>query len=238
MLRPLWVGPLAVLGYGLALTKSRGGLITLMAGLMILFFARFRARFGLVKTALLAGLVLPPVLLVFGGRMTEISTKTSTASERMDLWEEAYSDLRHTPLGLGVNEFDKKMGLVVHNSFLHAFVESGVVGGTFFLGAFVCALWGCARLGSKGVRLLDPEMRRLRPFVLAVVGAYAAGLLSLSRCYAEPTYTMLAVGAACASSARLSPVLAPLRLGPGLLLRLALAAALYLAGGYALFQVR
>ncbi len=238
MFRPLWLAPFGFLGYALSLTKSRGGLITLMAGLLILFFTRFRARFGVVKTSILAAAVVPVLLVVFGGRMTEISTKTDTASERMDLWGEAYSDLRHTPLGLGINEFDKKMGLVVHNSFLHAFVESGVFGGMLFIGGFVAALWGCARLGSQGVQTLDPEMRRLRPFVMAVVGAYAAGLLSLSRCYAEPTYTVFGIGAACMAVTQAQTGLPPLRFDRRLLTRVAIVSALYLVAGLVLCRAR
>jgi hypothetical protein len=40
-LRPLWLGVLGVCAYGLMLTQSRGGLLALAAGLLVLFQARY-----------------------------------------------------------------------------------------------------------------------------------------------------------------------------------------------------
>ena len=41
------------------------------------------------------------------------------------------------------------------------------------------------------VYVLDGELRRMLPYMLAMMGAYAVGILSLSRNYEVPTYTML-----------------------------------------------
>ena len=54
----------------------------------------------------------------------------------------------------------------------------GLLGGTAFLGTFYLVLRGLCAAAPE-----DPELARMRPYVLALIAAYAAGLLSLSRCY-------------------------------------------------------
>src|SRR5262249_9768988 len=85
---------------------------------------------------------------------------------------------------------------VAHNSFLHCFAELGFFGGTAYLGAFYFAIWTLHRLGSPPIHIFHPELKRLRPFMMTLVGGYAAGLLSLSRIMVVPTYMVLALATA------------------------------------------
>jgi hypothetical protein len=66
-----------------------------------------------------------------------------------------------------------------------------------FLGAFYLAVWPLVRLGGAGVPagMLGDDLRRLRPYVLAVVVGWAAGLCSLSCPYTIPTLAVLATSA-------------------------------------------
>src|SRR5436305_1210460 len=62
--RGLWLATLLLFFYGIYLTKSRGGFLALLAGLGTLCWARYGWR----RAALVGGLGLPLLLLVFAGR--------------------------------------------------------------------------------------------------------------------------------------------------------------------------
>jgi hypothetical protein len=191
--RFLWLAPLGLLGYGVVLTQSRGGLLALLAGWGVLF----ASRFGLRKTLLLGAAAVPLLSLVIGGRQMTFSATQGTGQERLQLWNEAISYFRESPLfGIGQGGYADRVGLVAHNSFLHAFTELGLVGGTFFVGAFFSALYGCWCLGFPALQVADPDLRRLRPYIMASLTSYAVGLISLTRVYVVTTYLVLALGGA------------------------------------------
>lgn len=189
LLRLLTIAPLLLFVYALSKTQSRGGMLALLAGFGIFM----RMRFGWMKSLLLGAVVFPLILLLFAGRQTNISTSEGTAKERIQIWSDGLMQFRQSPLfGIGVNEYDKNVGHVAHNSYIHMFVEQGFLGGFFYVGAFALALESLYRIGV-GRRILDPELRRLHPYLLGVVAAWATGMLSLTLCYIIPTYTMLAL---------------------------------------------
>lgn len=189
LLRLLMVAPLLLFLYALSKTQSRGGMLALLAG----FGLFMRMRFGWLKSLLLGAMVLPLILLLFAGRQTSISTTEGTAQERIQFWSDGLSLFRGSPLfGIGVGEYDKNVGHVAHNSYIHAFVELGLFGGYFYVGAFALALESLYRLGARR-RIFDPELRRLHPYIFAILAAYAVGMFSLTLCYIIPTYTMLAL---------------------------------------------
>ena len=99
---------------------------------------------------------------------------------------------RQYPLfGIGHGLFVDHMDLVAHNSFVQCFTELGFVGGTMFLGAFYLALRGLHRSRIGQSRISGGELLLLRPYLMAMVAGYTAGMLSLSRGYVAPTYLML-----------------------------------------------
>jgi O-antigen ligase len=190
-LRAAWLVPLGVFGYALLLTQSRGGFLALVAGLLVLACARYGWR----KTLALAGVGLPVLLLLFGGRQTSLSTGEGTSQERIRLWSEGLTLFAQSPVfGIGQGEFADQVGLVAHNSFLHCYVELGFAGGALFLGGFLWSLAALARTRTPEGRKAARVVLGLRPYLLAIVAAYAVGLLSLSRAYVEPTYLVLGLG--------------------------------------------
>ena len=195
-LRVLALIPLALLGYAVLLTKSRGGLLSVLGGL----FALFIARFGWKRAIPLTFLAFPAILLLSGGRQTELSVGADTAQDRMLLWSEGLQLARSSPktaiFGIGSGRYADEVGQVAHNSYVHAFVEMGLLGGTLFVGVFYVICITLYRLGVSGKDSLVPESKSLRPFLLAAISGYAVGMFSLSRCYIVPTYTIL--GLACA----------------------------------------
>jgi hypothetical protein len=197
--RMLWLLPLGLFGYAFTLTQSRGGFLALLSAIMAFIWARFGWRRGL-PVALIALLGL---FLVFAGRQTELSVEEGTGQGRVQIWSQGLSLFRHSPVwGVGQGRFVEEVGHAAHNSFLHAFAELGFFGGAIFLGVFALAFTSLNRLGQPAPKALDPELARLRPYVVAMIAGYAAGLMSLSRLYVVPTYLVLALAAAYIEIAR------------------------------------
>jgi hypothetical protein len=189
------LAPLGVFLYGLQLTYSRGGLLNFGLGLLVLF----RAKFGWKKTIGISLVLFPVLIAMFGGRMTRIDVGNSqdTSQARIQLWSQGFELFRESPLfGVGMNKYAERAGLVAHNSFVHTFAELGFFGGTLFAGAFYAAFSGVMRLGNKNVVIYDPLMAKLRPYILAMIGSYCAGMFSLSRSYTLTTYVLLGIAAA------------------------------------------
>ena len=193
--RVLWLTPIGLFGYALMLTQSRGGLIGLAAGVGALLYVRLGPRRGL-PLAMVGVLGLASVV---GGRQANINLNESdTAQGRLHLWAEGLTLLNRNPVtGIGAGEYDEEVGQVAHNSFVHAFVETGLVGGTLYVGMFLLAATALYRLPRYAAFWAhDRDFTALRPFVLAMVVAYAAGTFSLSRNYVIPTYLVLGLATA------------------------------------------
>ena len=191
--RWLWLIPVGLFAYAFILTHSRGGLLGLLAGAGGWLWIRHGAG---RSAALVLGLI-PVLLVVVGGRQSDISGG-GTAHERLMVWAEGLQELLQSPAliptGLGFGYCEETVGLVAHNSFATAYIEFGVIGGGFFLAAFYHAL-----RGTFEVRDAEPPPGLGRPaaaFVFAALAAYATGVFSLSRNFVEMTYLVLGVGAA------------------------------------------
>jgi putative inorganic carbon (HCO3(-)) transporter len=225
----LWLVPAAFFVYALSLTQSRGGLLGFLAGLLVFTWQRYGG-----KRAIGAALVLLPVmLLLFAGRQTKFDTSEGTAQDRIQLWSAGLGLFRQAPVfGIGMDNFFEEVGLVAHNSFVHCYAELGFVGGTIFLGIYYMLFTTFARLRKQGPDVLDPELARLQPYLMAVVVAQFVGMLSLSRPYVVSTYIMLGL-----STAYFNLVTTPERrplpaIDRQLVGRLALVSVVFLAAAY------
>jgi hypothetical protein len=76
----------------------------------------------------------------------------------------------------------------------------------------------------------------LRPYLLASIVGYSAGLLSLSRSYSVPTYLLLAITAGYLRLATPRGLSMP-RFGVQLLLRFAAYSIIFIAGSYVFVRV-
>jgi O-antigen ligase len=188
--------PIVLLMYAVVRTYSRGGFLALLAGIATLFVSRY----GFKKAIPIVLVVLPVVAIAVGGRQLQIdfSDEDDTAAGRVEIWSEGLHEFKSTPLfGIGASQMFDVIGIVAHNSFVHSFVETGLLGGTFFIGMFflpVTCLW---RLRDPAAQArLHPALREWRPYVLAVMVAFSIGLCSLSRCYVVSTYLVIGMAAA------------------------------------------
>ncbi|HEX5445017.1 MAG TPA: O-antigen ligase family protein [Pirellulales bacterium] len=230
-----WLG-LAACGYALLLTRSRGGLLALMAALGILF----QARYGWRKAMLIGAVALPALLLVAGRRQANIggAMGEGTGQERIKLWSQGFGMLHSSPLfGIGQNRYAEEAGLVAHNSYIHCFGELGLFGGAIFLGLFFYAIRALYQLLADELAKLEPETARLRPYLLAMVCGCAASMLTISRPYVLPTY--LTLGLAASFLGQLQPTLglAEQPLGKQLLKHIGAASLAMLAAIYLFVRV-
>jgi hypothetical protein len=164
-------------------------------------YKRQVGRFGLRKSIPLLAVAIPSMLVMFAGRMTNISmSNNDTAQGRMMLWREGFAQLKRTfGIGLGCNILEETIGHVAHNSFVQAYVEIGILGGALFAQMF----WGPIRILWKkrspvlGLMTRDEALLEWwRPGLLAAIVGYAVGLCSLTKTYTISTYMITGVGAA------------------------------------------
>lgn len=191
--RWLWWIPLAILAYGYVQTQSRGGLLAIAAAGTVWLAVRYG---GTVAVGLgVLGLLAAPVAL---GRAGDLDISSGSGQERIQLWSDGLVALKSVGFmfGIGQGQIVDLTGLVAHNSYIHAFVELGLLGGTAFLGCFFFPAWGLYRLRRDLTHLVHPELRRMLPFVAAILAAWCVGMLSLSLCYSPATYMAAGLGAA------------------------------------------
>ena len=228
--RVLWVAPMVFCGYALALTQSRGGLASLVAGLAAYCVGRFGR-----KAVIIAGPFLPVLLALFGGRQGSGGLTSGTGQQRVQIWTEYFGFFRDNPLsGVGWNRGVEAVGFVSHNSYLQAYGEQGFFAGTLFVGSFYLAFRSFGKLMTRpDPKAVVTEAARLRPCLMGVVVSQVLGMMALTRNYDLPTYTVLGLAAAYARFARVDP---PLPTGGRLAKHLLAASALFLV--YILFVIK
>ncbi|MCH9656459.1 MAG: O-antigen ligase family protein [Planctomycetes bacterium] len=214
-LRFLWILGLMVLGIGLLYTRSRGGLLTLGIAGMVFVLPKYGK-----KAAILFALVGMAGVTVLAGRQGNIDLNSGTGHDRILLWREGLMALKSPDLffGIGQGLYSDLAGLAAHNSYVHAFTELGLFGGTLYIGCFFFAGLGLYRLArfqcsNNGKPIFrNQELERYLPYAGAILAAWCGGMMSLSRCYVVPTYMIVGVSAAflnlaAASLAKPTPVI-------------------------------
>lgn len=191
--RVLWVIPLIVMAVAMHYTYSRGGLLAAGVGL----FAWLAVRYG-KKTAIAIGLLGALAVPVALGRAGNIDVSEGTGQQRVRLWSDGLMAIRNGRIlfGTGEGTYYEIAGHVAHNSYVHSFVELGFVGGTLFFGCFFMPAYTFFLMKKFGFQITHPELRRLFPYVAAVLAEWSMGMCSLSRCYTPSTYM---VAGLCAS---------------------------------------
>lgn len=225
------VGVLLFLGYSLALTQSRGGLLALMAGLGVFLLCQY----GLSRSSLALAALVPVLLVLFGGRQADISggIASGTGSSRTDLWYAGLQFIKWHPLvGIGHGHFVEEEGLVAHNSYVQALAEWGVLGGTAFIGLFYVVLHSVWRLKPVRAHIHSPVLRSFHPYVMGALAAYVMSMMTLTRCDVVPTYLVAGLGVSYERLARWHVPVRPLEFTPNLALKMLGASVAFIAGLY------
>ena len=236
MLRAVYAALILVFAYSVYLTQSRGGFLALLAVLL----TYCAAHWGWKRTAMLAAVALPLLLVVFKSRITSFDEGMGegTGMSRLQLWSAGLALFRQSPLfGIGFGNYAEEVGQVAHNSFVHCFTELGFFGGAMFLGAFGSALVMLYRLGWDETLDESPELKSTLTCIIALVAGFTASMFSLSRCYVVPTYVGLGLATAFARlTGEQVPVSLP-RFDSLFLKRIALASVCFLGAMYVFVRV-
>lgn len=152
--------PVCVLLFGVFLTHSRGGLLALIAVVLV----ASRRRFGTVPALLVAGgLFAGAMALHFtGGR--QISAQSG--SDRTDLWSQGLTLVKEHPLfGVGLGRFMQYESNTAHNSVVVCAAELGLFGYYFWsLFLFASARDALAIASPKKVSEGEPIVPEESPF--------------------------------------------------------------------------
>lgn len=208
LLRWLGLALAGLFGFAIYGTQSRGGLLALVAALLSLC----HARWGWKRSAVIAAVALPVLLVAFKGRMTNLDDAMGdgTGHSRVELWSEGLQLFKQRPLfGIGMGNYSEEVGQPAHNSFIHAFAELGIFGGALFLGAFAAALIMLFRLradadflpssygrGAGGESAPPAVPEHMLPYLTAILVGFAVSIFSLSRNYVASTYVPLGLATA------------------------------------------
>jgi O-antigen ligase len=226
-LRYGWLVPLGLFVYAIALTKSRGGFIALVTGVVTFSLLRYGWR----RTLLLGILAMPALPMLLSDRQIDISTHEETGQQRIQVWSDALLALRSNPVfGLGAWQFGGEDDLVAHNSYLQAYAELGLFGGTLFFGMYYLALREMGRLALQSAPPVHPQLVPLLPCLTASLAAYAAGMLTLTRNFIPPTYLFPGLAAVCLGFVLPSAQASLQRVNPRLLGRLLLLSVMFVIG--------
>lgn len=193
LIRLLWIIPLIVMGVAMFYTYSRGGLL---AGAMALM-AWLITRYG-TKVAIAIGILGVLCLPLAAGRAAKMDISGGTGQQRIQLWSDGLVAIKSSRFlfGIGEGHYEDLDGHVAHNSFVHAFVELGFFGGTLFFGCFFLPGLTFYLMKRFKFRIEHPELRRMFPYVAAILADWCFGMCSLSRCYTPSTYMIAGLGAA------------------------------------------
>jgi O-antigen ligase len=228
-IRVLWLAPLVLFGHALYLTNSRGGFLAAVVGVMALLWSRFRGT----KSLVLGGAAVALMFVLFAGRQTTLSTSEGTGQSRIQLWDDGFQMLRHSPLiGVGTNQFAKNVGHVAHNAFVQTYAELGLLAGTLLFGQYYWCLKNTLTLGSRHVKVCDLQVRGLHPFVLAYAASFATSEMSLTNQFSVLTYLMFGLATVCIRLADPSPPPSDLLMNGRLICRVIVFGSLFLAGLY------
>lgn len=197
--RALHGAAFAITSLTLLLTQSRGGYLSLMAGVIAwLLWSGPRTRRWTIALLIAAALIAIPLRTRITSLLTEHvgSGIASDVPSRMELWSRALRAIGDFPLtGLGMNSFRRVMPAIypvfltppdvdithAHNHLLQAALDVGLPGLIAYL-----AIW----LGAAA--LLVRAYRRSAPPARLLVGGLAAGMIAY---FAFGTADAIALGA-------------------------------------------
>lgn len=187
--------PAVMLVYGVYLTRSRGGMLSLL----LLIGLALRKRIGKVGALILAGM-LGMILLALnftGGRAMR-------EPGRWEAWSAGLVMLKASPIwGVGYGFFTDNHVRTAHNSYILCFAELGLVGYFLWLAVLLVTLfelYSLTKLPEEDAD--DHELQIIGEALVLGFLTYLAAAWFLSRTYAMTLYIVIGMAVALAEIAR------------------------------------
>jgi putative inorganic carbon (hco3(-)) transporter len=203
---------LALFGYTLSLTHSRGGMLGAAAALAFFFKDKVGKK---VAMLLVAAAVSAFFLGVVGGGERGLSGKEQSASERIDAWNEGIQMLKENPVfGVGFDRFVDHHIRTAHNSFVLCFAEIGLLGYFLWMGLIAIAFTALSRI-ITGLRP-DDEIARCAVLLRISLVGFLVCAWFLSRAFVPTLFILMGMSVALLHAARAvhAPSFAPILHAP------------------------
>ncbi len=204
--------PVAVLSWGVLLTRSRGGVLALAALVPLAILQRLSAGKRRAATLVLLLAAVPGMVALLS-----YATSEASAESRIEAWAAGLLMLKSSPIwGVGSGLFTEHHTRVAHNSYIQCFAETGLVGYFLWLSLACLSLfqmWELARTSRREHWIAWARAAELS-FVSFLISA-----LFLSRTTSPLFFILSGQAVAVASAARLEgervelPVSWPLQIG-------------------------
>lgn len=190
--------PIAILVYGVYLTGSRGGLLTLM----VITFIAIRPKLGTALSTIalvLGGLGL--LAITFGGRAFGLD---QSATNRIEAWSVGLQLLKQHPItGVGYGLFTDFNRLTAHNSYVLCFSELGLPGYFLWIMLLLVTMLELNAIRKMPVKSDDDlTLRRYARSIQLSLYAFLVAAWFLSRTYVVTLYLLIALAIAAAEVAR------------------------------------
>ena len=192
----VWL-PVAVIIYGIYVTRSRGGVLALACVLGLLV----RHRLGNSLSLATAGIAV--VGLMGAGFVGSRSMSMDQSAEgRVEMWSAGLQNLKGSPVwGIGFSNFDGVNVKAAHSAYVQCFAELGIVGYILWLALMMVTLDDLRQIHATA----QPEDADLklwgRAVQVSLIG-FLIGAIFLSRAYDVQLFILLGLGTAIGDVAR------------------------------------
>ena len=192
----VWL-PVAVIIYGIYVTRSRGGVLALACVLGLLV----RHRLGNSLSLATAGIAV--VGLMGAGFVGSRSMSMDQSAEgRVEMWSAGLQNLKGSPVwGIGFSNFDGVNVKAAHSAYVQCFAELGIVGYILWLALMMVTLDDLRQIHATA-QPEDADLRLWgRAIQVSLIG-FLIGAIFLSRAYDVQLFILLGLGTAIGDVAR------------------------------------
>ena len=177
---------LGYLFYGIYLTNSRGGIVSLVATMFFYFTRKTKRWFlgGIIGTIAVFG------IFAFGpSRVSIMDVHESSAMGRVELWYNGILMIKANPIfGVGYDMFMAELPQTAHNSFILATAELGFVGLFFWMALIYCSFRGMSIIQEN-----DPKLFNYALGLQTALISFCVAAFFLSRTYVIIPYIIFAL---------------------------------------------
>jgi hypothetical protein len=192
---------LCIVIYGIRLTSSRGGLVSLAS---VIIFYVYR-KFSKLQTVIIGSLIMVIAFFAAPSRMTQLDVKEASAHGRIEGMAHAFwllrTNVKNYIFGSGYGSIAGEYGYVAHNTIMQVTGENGIIGLFFFLSFIYCSCKSLIMISND----TSNYTLSIEPFASSLLASFIGYIVAtffITRCYNETIYLMVGCAVAIANIAQ------------------------------------